>query len=63
MMFQVTKKSFKFAQQHNLPFFFVSAADGTNVVKAFEEAIKSGLEFKRNGGDFVDEALSLLADT
>jgi hypothetical protein len=30
---QVTKKSFKFAQQYDLPFFFVSAADGTNVVQ------------------------------
>lgn len=46
-----------------MSFFFVSAADGTNVVKAFEEAIKAGLEFKRNGGDFVDEALSLFEDT
>ncbi|CAM9377318.1 unnamed protein product [Ectocarpus sp. 8 AP-2014] len=58
--YQVTKKSFKFAQQHDLPFFFVSAADGTNVVKAFDEAVKAGMEFKKNGGDFVDEALSLL---
>lgn len=60
---KVTKKSFKFAQQHELPFFFVSAADGTNVVKAFDEAIAAGLEFKKNGGDFVDEALSLVEDT
>jgi Rab-like protein 2 len=30
---QVTKKSFKFASQYDLPFFFVSAADGTNVVQ------------------------------
>jgi hypothetical protein len=29
----VTKKSFKFASQHELPFFFVSAADGANVVQ------------------------------
>jgi Rab-like protein 2 len=35
---QVTKKSFKFAQTHSLPFFFVSAADGTNVVK-----VRSGI--------------------
>lgn len=31
--YQVTRKEFKFATKHNLPFFFVSAADGTNVVK------------------------------
>lgn len=30
---QVTRKEFKFAAKHNLPFFFVSAADGTNIVK------------------------------
>jgi Rab-like protein 2 len=31
--YNVTRKEFKFAKKHNLPFFFVSAADGTNVVK------------------------------
>ena len=31
--YNVTRKEFKFASKHNLPFFFVSAADGTNVVK------------------------------
>jgi hypothetical protein len=30
---QVTRKEFKFAAKHNLRFFFVSAADGTNIVK------------------------------
>ena len=29
----VTRKEFKFPSDHNLPFFFVSSADGTNVVK------------------------------
>ncbi|CAM9372780.1 unnamed protein product [Choristocarpus tenellus] len=58
--YNVTKKGFKFASQHDLPFFFVSAADGTNVVKVFDEAIKSALEYKRSGGDFFDDALSLL---
>jgi Rab-like protein 2 len=29
----VTKKAFAFPKKHNLPFYFVSAADGTNVVK------------------------------
>lgn len=31
--FQVTTKRFNFPKKHELPFFFVSAADGTNVVK------------------------------
>ncbi|CAM9406310.1 unnamed protein product [Chrysoparadoxa australica] len=60
--YNVTKKTFKFASQHNLPFLFVSAADGTNVVKVFEEAIRAGLEHKKSGGDFVADALSLLDD-
>lgn len=46
---KVTKKSFKFAQQHGLPFYFVSAADGMNVVKIFEEAIKVGAVDVRGG--------------
>jgi len=29
----VTKKSFGFAKKHRMPFYFVSASDGTNVVK------------------------------
>ena len=33
LVLQVTRKNFKFAAKYNLPFFFVSAADGTNVVK------------------------------
>jgi hypothetical protein len=39
---QVTSKSFKFAEKNNLPFFFVSASDGTNVVKIFQTAILEG---------------------
>ena len=31
-----TEKTFKFAEKYNLPFYFVSAADGTNVVKVTE---------------------------
>jgi Rab-like protein 2 len=30
---KVTKKAFQFPKKHDLPFYFVSAADGTNVVK------------------------------
>eukprot|EP00611_Tribonema_gayanum_P002615 TRINITY_DN1196_c0_g1_i1.p2 TRINITY_DN1196_c0_g1~~TRINITY_DN1196_c0_g1_i1.p2 ORF type:complete len:198 (+),score=77.37 TRINITY_DN1196_c0_g1_i1:351-944(+) len=58
--YNVTKKCFKFATQHNLPFFFVSAADGANVVQVFEEAIRLAIEHKRSGGDFVEDALTLL---
>ena len=31
--YKVTEKSFNFARKNHLPFYFVSASDGTNVVK------------------------------
>jgi Rab-like protein 2 len=37
---RVTNKKFKFADKHNLKFYFASAADGTNIVQVFEEAIE-----------------------
>jgi hypothetical protein len=33
---RVTERSYKFAEQQKLPFYFVSAADGTNVVRVCE---------------------------
>jgi Rab-like protein 2 len=57
---QVTRKEFKFAAKHNLPFFFVSAADGTNVVKVFESAILEAKRFKESGGDVLSDMLDLL---
>ena len=43
-----TQRQYKFAEKNNLPFKFVSAADGTNVVQIFEEILESALEFKKN---------------
>jgi len=60
---KVTEKTFKFAAQYNLPFYFVSAADGTNVVKIFNEAVKLGLDNKLNPPDtFYSEVMDLLND-
>jgi hypothetical protein len=56
----VTKKEFKFASRHNLPFFFVSAADGTNVVKVFHQAIKEAIAYKKSGNDVLSDILSML---
>jgi len=54
----VTKKQFAFAVKNNLPFFFASAAEGTNVVKAFTEAIRAGLAYKTSPAcDFTEEVL------
>ena len=61
--YEVTKKSFKFASDNHMPFFFVSSADGTNVVKVFEEAICMALGQKRYGErDFLSECLELMED-
>lgn len=58
--YNVTRKNFKFAAKHNLPFFFVSAADGTNVVKVFQSAVTEAKRYKDNGGDVMGEMLNLL---
>merc|ERR1712196_434109 len=60
--YQVTRKNFKFASSKNIPFYFVSAADGTNVVKVFRAAVESALDYKDNSGDFMNEAYKLLDD-
>ncbi|XP_074996859.1 uncharacterized protein LOC142078291 isoform X2 [Calonectris borealis] len=54
---KVTQKSFNFARKFSLPFYFVSAADGTNVVKLFNDAIKLAIAYKQNSGDFMDEVM------
>ncbi|CAH3105142.1 unnamed protein product [Pocillopora meandrina] len=55
--YTMTQKSFNFPKKHGLPFYFVSASDGTNVVKAFREAIKLAVKYKENSTDFMDEVL------
>ncbi len=59
----MTRKEFKFAAKHNLPFFFVSAADGTNIVKVFQSAILEAKRFKAGGGDALSEMFDLLAES
>ena len=62
--YRVTRKNFAFASKRNLPFFFVSASDGTNVVQLFTEAIRLAVDCKQNppAGDFVQDVLDLLGD-
>jgi len=42
----------------------VSASDGTNVVSAFNEAIKRGIKYKESekNKDFVEEVLNFIAE-
>ncbi|XP_032544012.1 rab-like protein 2A isoform X2 [Chiroxiphia lanceolata] len=57
---KVTQKSFNFARKFSLPFYFVSAADGTNVVKVFNDAIRLAVAYKQHSGDFMDQVLQEL---
>lgn len=54
---KVTQRSFNFAKKQGLPHYFVSAADGTNVVKMFRETVRMALQYKQNSGDFMDEVM------
>jgi len=47
------KKKFNFPHNNNLPFFVVSAADGTNVVRVVKEAIKLAIKNKEEPADEV----------
>jgi Rab-like protein 2 len=61
--YAVTTKAFAFPGKHGLPFFFVSAADGTNVVAIFQEAVRLAWAYKTRGEkDFVEEVLELIDD-
>lgn len=58
--YKVTKKKFAFATKRKLPLEFVSAADGTNVVKIFNNAIKKALDYKNSEKkDFKDQILEI----
>ncbi len=57
-----TTKKFQFAVRNSLPFFYVSAADGTNVVRIFEKSIQLAIKHKTRpqgvgsaGGDDEDD--------
>merc|ERR1711874_453404 len=59
----MAKKKFNFATNNNLPFFCVSAADGTNVVRVEKEAIKLAIKNKEEPADEVmAEIWNLLRD-
>lgn len=60
--YTVTQKAFAFPKKHDLPFYFVSAADGTNVVKVFEDAIAKADHYKENSDDVRDVINELLEE-
>jgi len=59
----MAKKKFNFPSTHSLPFYFVSSADGTNIVRVFKEAIQLAIKNKENPPDEVmAEIYNLLQD-
>merc|ERR1719171_1735918 len=60
----MAKKKFNFPANNGLPFFCVSAADGTNVVRVIREAIKLAIKNKEEPADEVmAEIWNLLRDS
>ena len=58
-------RRYKFVEEIQCPLEFVSAADGTNVVAIFQQALEAGLHYKKNPheDDFMNDILDLLDDT
>lgn len=60
----VMSTKFAFPEKHNFQLQYVSAADGTNVVRLFEDAISIAAAYKKNPKkeDFVAQVLNILKD-
>ncbi|XP_074650431.1 rab-like protein 2A [Tubulanus polymorphus] len=58
--YDITNKTFNFVKKHEMPFCFVSASDGTNVVRLFRNAIKLAVSYKNNSTDFIDQVMKEL---
>ena len=59
----VTNKKFQFSEKHNLPFYYASAADGTNVVRIFDDCLKFALQNKACPKDsYLNDVLDVLDD-
>jgi Rab-like protein 2 len=57
---EVTKKNFAFCTKNSIPLYYVSASNGTNVVKTFTDAIEKAVEYKKNPIDIDDQILEEL---
>ncbi|KAG5496246.1 hypothetical protein JKF63_02547 [Porcisia hertigi] len=60
----VTTKSFAFSDKHNFPLYYVSAADGSNVVQLFESAISTAAAYKKKPAedDFMAQVIGMLKE-
>lgn len=61
---KATARRYKFIEEIGCPFNFVSAANGTNVVSVFTQALEMGLHYKQNPheDDFMSEVRDLMKD-
>ena len=61
---RATARKYKFVEDLGVPFNFVSAADGTNVVQIFRESLEMAIKYKDdpNNDDFMKEVIDLLKD-
>jgi len=59
---RATQRKYKFVEGLGVPFNFVSAADGTNVVAIFKETLDMAIAYKEdpNREDFFKEVEELL---
>lgn len=57
---EATQKSYAFPQKNNFPFYYVSASDGTNVVRLFKDAIIAAVNSKKNSQNATDQILKEL---
>ena len=62
---KVMGKEFAFPKKHDMELYFCSAANGTNVVAAFEDAIARATQYHANPheDDFVDQVMNIINDT
>lgn len=59
--FKVTEKSFGFATKRNIPLYYSSSSDGTNIVKIFEDAIRAAIKCREKPpSDYVSDVLNFI---
>lgn len=58
---RATQRKYKFIEDLGVPFNFVSAADGTNVVVIFKETLDMAIKYKENPNpdDFMEQCKEL----
>ena len=61
---RATQRKYKCVEELGVPFNFVSAANGTNVVQIFRDALDMGIKYKENPhkDDFLKEVMDLLGE-